>query len=189
MPRFRYRRDFIESGQSTVFRTVHCACERYSSAWRILPRPVKCFIGYNHVIIKKYCEIISYRCWPRPKLSTMELIQCLIGRIVQWRISRIAWPLELICHVCPQTKASVQLFVLAQSFVSKPKTKYNKIFHTIYDRSKQAFTWRRKTCAFRLFLSSSDVKKGTAVRSGIRSWHIFSWIPTQSAFWCSTSLK
>ena len=45
-------------------------------------------------------------------------------------------------------------------------------------------------CCFWSSLSSSEpLVNGTGVLKGIKSWHIFSWMPVQSIFWCSESLK
>lgn len=60
------------------------------------------------------------------------------------------------------------------------------LFQTI---TKMINTCLTICCCFLCCLSSSDPRNGMGVRSGINNWHIFSWIPSQSVFWCSGPLK
>ena len=125
-------------------------------------------------------------CSLRLRSGMKEQARCLLDRRVRLKISATAWLLGQTGRVFPRKATSVQSFSSAQSFVSGNTQKPNP--QNSYKHLLQ-FTCLLKTWDFRRFLSSSDVRKGTAVRSGIRSWHIFSWIPTQSDFWWSTSLN
>lgn len=69
------------------------------------------------------------------------------------------------------------------------KTFWTPLMDFLNPKRKTKLTCRIMSCSFWCCRSSSEpFVKVISVLNGMSNWHIFSWIPTQSIFWCSTPL-